>query len=318
MDETKKVSLVDKPMQLDRRVIYVFVLVALTVPLLLDFGMYPAKMETAQMAYDAVEALPVEKGKMVWIAMDWGPSTQAENLPQTQVFMEHLMGRKIPFCTYSIVFDAEPFMKSLPQSIAGRLNRENEEKGISYRYEYGKDWVNIGYRPAYVLFIRGLAKTQDVAEYVSVDARGTSIQDIPCMEGVKTIRDFSMLAEFTGLVGAFNAWVQFFQTSDYRPQFVHGCTSITIPEAFIYLDSKQIQGLFEGIAGAAYYSQLVKGESFDPVGNPDSATKFMMSLSLAHLVIIGFIVLGNLGQWAQKRDERVRRHIQERRGGPSK
>lgn len=303
MSEGRKTSLHERLMRLDRRVVYVFVLIALTTPLLLDFGMFPAKMTTAERAHDAVEALPVGDGKVVWIAMDWGPSTQAENMPQTAVFMEHLMRRQIPFCISSITYTAEPFMKSVPQQIADKLNEENASKGIDRRYEYGRDWANIGYRPAPALFVRGLAKSKDVAGYLSVDARGTPITEVPCLAGVKTIRDFSLLAEFTGLVGAFNIWVQFFQTEDYRPAFVHGCTSITIPEAFIYLDSGQIQGLFEGVAGAAYYSQLVKGDDFDPVRNPDLATKFMMSLSLAHLVIIFFIILGNVGLWLQKRSQ---------------
>lgn len=303
MEGTDRRSWHEYLMRLDRRIMYLFVLVALTIPLLLEFGMFPAKMQTAQMVYDTVQGLSSEEGKLAWIAMDWGPSTQAENMPQTAVTLEHLMRRRIRFCTYSIVYTAEPFMKSLPQEIAEKLNAENLEKGIDYRYEYGKDWVNVGYRPAAYLFVRGLAKSKDIAEYLSVDARGTPIREIPCMANVKTIHDFSMLAEFTGLVGAFNIWIQFFQTEDYRPQFVHGCTSITIPEAFIYLDSKQIQGLLEGVAGAAYYAQLVKGKDFDPVRNPDLATKFMMSLSLAHLVIIFFIVLGNVGLWMRKRAE---------------
>ena len=303
MEEGRQKSFHDYLMRLDRRVVYVFVLIALTIPLLLEFGMAPAKMETAEMVHETVEGLPADGSKMVWIAMDWGPSTQAENMPQTAVLIEHLMRREIPFCTYSITYTAEPFMKSLPQKIADRLNAEYAEKGLEHRFEYGRDWVNIGYRPAAVLFVRGLAKSKDIGEYLSVDARGTPIREIPCMAKIKTIEDFSMLAEFTGLVGAFNIWVQFFQTADYRPQFVHGCTSITIPEAFIYLDSKQIQGLLEGVAGAAYYAQLVKGEEFDPVSKPDLATKFMMSLSLAHLVIVFFIVLGNTGLWMRKWSE---------------
>jgi hypothetical protein len=284
-------------------VVYLFVLVALTVPLLLNYGMYPARMKTAEMVYETVEKLKVEPGKLAWIAMDWGPSTQAENMPQTAVLIEHLMRRKMPFCTFAITFTAEPFMKSLPQKIADALNQENAEKGVDYRYEYGRDWVNIGYRPAALLFIRGLAKSKNAADYIGVDARGTPVREIPCMANIKTIRDFPLLAEFTGLVGAFSEWIQFFQTEDYRPQFVHGCTSITIPEAFIYLDSRQIQGLLEGVAGAAYYAQLVKGEAFDP-SHPDLATKFMMSLSMAHLVILGFIGLGNIGLWLRKRADR--------------
>lgn len=301
MEKQADKSFHDHLRRIDRRVVYVLVLLALTIPLLLNFGMHPAKMETARMLYETVESLPVDGGKLVWIAMDWGPSTRAENEPQTQVLVEHLMRRRIPFCTFSIAFSAEQFMKSLPQQVADTLNKENEANGIAYRYEYGKDWCNIGYRPAPMLFVRRLAKTQDIPAYIGMDAKGTAIRDIPCMAKVKTIRDFSMLAEFTGLVGAFQIWVQFFQAEDYVPKFVHGCTSITIPEAFIYLDSKQIQGLLEGVAGAAYYSKLVKGADFDPVGRPDLATKFMMSLSLAHLVIIGLIAVGNLGLWLEKR-----------------
>jgi len=295
-------------LSIDRRVVYVLVLIALIVPLLVEKGMQPAKMTTAQMAYDAVEKLPTDTGKMVWIAMDWGPATQAENMPQTSVFMEHLMRRKILFCTYSISFSSEPFMKSVPNEVANSMNKKNEESGDPHRYEYGKDWVNIGFRPAAVLFVRGLGKTEDVREYLSVDARGTPMTEIPCMKNIKTIEDFIMLAEFTGWVGAFNIWVQFFQTKDYKPIFVHGCTSITIPEAFIYLDSKQIHGLFEGVAGAAYYSKLIKGDEFDPVNNPDLATKFMMSLSMAHILIFFFILVGNIGLWWGKLAEK---------GGPS-
>ncbi|MBI2192922.1 MAG: hypothetical protein HYU43_00835 [Armatimonadetes bacterium] len=297
----------ERLMKVDRRLVYLFVLLALTVPLLSDFGMHPARMETAQMAFDTVEGLPAGDGKMAWLAMDWGPSTRAENEPQTQVVMEHLMRRRIPFCTFSITYQAEPFMNSLPEKVAADLNRENEAQGVAYRYEYGKDWCNIGYRPAATLFVRGLAKTKDVAGYIGVDARGTPVREIPCMSPVRTVRDFSLLAEFTGLVGAFQIWVQFFQTEDYVPKFIHGCTSITIPEAFIYLDSKQIQGLFEGVAGAAYYSKLIKGDRFDPVGHPDLATKFMMSLSLAHLVILGLIVVGNVGLWLQARAAKAKR-----------
>lgn len=304
METPKKKSFHEFLIGVDRRVVYVLLLIALIYPLLRGTGMQPAKMTTAQMAYDAVEKLTTDSGKMVWVAMDWGPATQAENMPQTAVFIEHLMRRKIAFCTYSISFSSEPFMKSVPQGVADRLNKENEEEGTPYRYEYAKDWVNIGFRPAAVLFVRGLAKTDDVGEYLSVDVRGTPMSQIPCMKNIKTIQDFIMLAEFTGWVGAFNIWVQFFQTKDYKPIFVHGCTSITIPEAFIYLDSKQIHGLFEGVAGAAYYSKLIQGDKFDPVKNPDLATKFMMSLSMAHLVIILFIIISNIGIWMSKRQKK--------------
>ena len=94
------------------------------------------------------------------------------------------------------------------------------------------------------------------------------------------------------MVGVFDSYVQFFQTESYVPLFGHGCTSITIPEAYIYLDSGQLKGLLEGLAGAAWYSQLL-AQNF-PNRIPDSALTINTALGVAHLVIIFFILFGNI------------------------
>jgi hypothetical protein len=165
--------------------------------------------------------------------------------------------------------------------------RENPE----VRYTYGTDWVNLGYRPGRSLFIQGLAKSKDLVDYFKKDAFGTSLSDVPAFKRVKTIRDIRLLGEFTGLVGMFDTYVQFFQQGGYIPEFVHGCTSITIPEAFIYLDSGQLKGLLEGIAGAAWYSALLARDN--PAREVDEAMLVNTALGVAHLAIIFLIVLGN-------------------------
>jgi hypothetical protein len=73
---------------------------------------------------------------------------------------------------------------------------------------------------------------------------------------------------------------------------VHGCTSITIPEAYIFLDSGQLNGLLEGIAGAAWYSEVLK-KHYPATENRDLLVT-NTALSTAHLVLIGLIVLGNV------------------------
>ena len=110
---------------------------------------------------------------------------------------------------------------------------------------------------------------------------------------MKNIKNVKLLAEFTGSVGGLDSWLQFFQTSDYRPPMAHGCTSITIPEAYIYLDSRQLVGLHEGIAGAAAHSALLSRQYKDR--GPDSAIVTNTALAVAHVAIIVLIVLGNLG-----------------------
>jgi hypothetical protein len=113
------------------------------------------------------------------------------------------------------------------------------------------------------------------------------------MKNVKNIHDVSLLIQITGLVGVFNYWVQFFQSDGFRPPMLHGCTSITIPEAHIYYASKQIVGLHEGIAGAAWHDALLSEQYPNRIAGPTQRVN--TSLAFANLLILAFIFLGNLG-----------------------
>ena len=280
---------------IDRRVIYCLVAFSLGLPLVFRINLPPAEMETASQFYRAVENLNAEgsAGKIALIAADWGPNTQAENKPQTELAIEHLMRKRIPFAVITIYALASPFLDALPREVARRLERENPGE----RWTYGVDWINIGYRPGSGVMIQSMAKAKNLKDYWKTDAYGRPLEEIPLMEQINSIKDISMVMEFTGLVGAFNHWIQFFQADGYRPEFVHGCTSITIPEAHIYLSSRQIVGLHEGIAGAAWYDTLLN-ENFSKRGKEGGvspALRINTGLAFAHLVIIAFIILGNLG-----------------------
>ncbi len=275
---------------IDRRIIFLFVAISLAIPVILDLKLRPASMETGSFFFETVEKLSTGDGKIVLISMDWGPGTSAENQPQTMVAMEHLMRRRIPFAVISTYNLAPPFLKEIPLEVAKRLNKEFPGE----RWEYGKDWVNLGFRPNAVIMVQALAKSENIKEKLHTDANGTPLDDIPVMQKVKTIKDISMLMEFTGLVGMLDLWLQFFGTDEYRPPFVHGCTSISIPEAFIFYSSKQIVGLFEGIAGAAWYETLLS-EKFLTRSPETVAIKANTGVSYAQIIVMGFIVFGNIG-----------------------
>lgn len=282
-------NLTDLLGKLDRRAIYLTVLLAIVVPLFLKWALPPAEMQSARKFYETIAALPNDDASIVLIAVDWGPSTKAENEPQTEVAIEHLMRRRIHFALISSVDQAEPFLRELPERVARRLSSEQPRE----RWENGKDWVNLGYRPNIGAMIQKMAAAPDIRQTLGVDARGTPLSDVPCMREVKNIKNVKLLAEFTGLVGALDGWLQFFQTTDYRPPMVHGCTSITIPEAYIYLDSGQLMGLHEGIAGAAAHSALLSRKYKERA--PDSAIVTNTALAVAHVIVILLILLGNLG-----------------------
>ncbi|MGD0092362.1 MAG: hypothetical protein ABSE73_20795 [Planctomycetota bacterium] len=281
--------------RLDRRAIYAAVALALVVPLLFKWRLPPAEMASARKFYNAVEALPSDESSLVLISADWGPGTKAENEPQTEVLIEHLMRRRVHFACLSIVPDAEPFLRDIPERVAKRLHSENPRE----KWEYGKDWVNLGFQPGGGTMVQKIAAAKDILQALGLDARGTPLTEVPCLRNVKSIKNVKLMAEFTGLVGALDTWLSFFQTSEYRPPMAHGCTSITIPEAYIYLDSRQLVGLHEGIAGAAAHSALLSRKYKDR--GPDMAIVSNTALAVAHVAIIVLIILGNVGMVLAKR-----------------
>lgn len=323
------------PASRQRRLVYLVVLIILSVPILTGYTMKPARMKKAENFFEVVETLPVPPravgaadgpgdqaaGGLALIALDFGPNTTAENEVQAEVTIEHLFRRRIPVALFSQYAQAEGFLNSIPERIAKRLNAELDveqntrgaarkgEKGTptypgsAERWEYGRDWVNLGYRFGQSTFLQALAKSENLPEYLGRDVFGARLEEIPCFKNIRTLKQISFLGEFTGLVGMFDSYMQFFQHSGYVPKIGHGCTSITIPEAYIYLDSGQLTGLLEGIAGAAWYSELLRAKY--PTRNVDDAIARNTALGVGHLLIIALIVIGNLvmlnGLSAQRR-----------------
>lgn len=282
--------------RIDRRVIFLLVILSLSLPLVFGLRVKPARMESAEKAYATIEALRPQAGSFAFLALDFGPNTKAENLPQAEVIVEHLMRKRIPVVMFSLYVLAEPFLESVPAGVAERLMREFPGE----KWEYGRDWVNLGYTPGGFLIIQAIPKSEDLTALFQKDARGNRLADIPALRAVKDMRSMLFAAEFTGMVGMFSTYMQFLmQRNDYKPPFVHGCTSITIPEAYIYMDSGQIKGLLEGIAGAAWYSEILNQRN--PGRVPDSSELVNTGLGVAHLVVIFMVLLGNLAALLARR-----------------
>ena len=271
-----------------RRLIYLLMILAVGLPIVFGISQKPSRLVSAERMYDVVEKVQVQPGEVAMIWLDFGPNTIAENEPQAQVLIEHLFRRRIPVVLLSQYQQAERFLTKIPNEVAQRL--EAEMPGQQWRY--GEAWVNAGFRPGGAIFIQSMVNAADVSKFLGRDVNGMPISHYPAFSAIGGVERVKLVGEITGLVGVFDNIIQFFQKNEYRPTIVHGCTSITIPEAYIFLDSGQLKGLLEGIAGAAWYSEVLK-EHF-----PHSENKELLvtntALSAAHIVLILLIVLGNI------------------------
>jgi hypothetical protein len=275
-------------MIIDRRLIYLFVFLSLAVPLLTQWSLPAARMQQAESFYKLIDETQIQSPNIAFVALDFGPSLVAENGTQAEVAIEHLMRKRTPFAVFSLYIQAEPFLKSIPERVSSRLMKEQPGQ----TWEYGRDWINLGYRPNGALMLQGMQKSDDIAKLLATDVQGTKLSEIALFKGVKTLENIKLLVEISGLNGIFETYVALFQKDNYRPAMAHGCTSISIPDAYTFLDSGQLGGLLEGIAGSAWYSTLLQ-KNF-PERLPDRSGVMNTALGVAHGVILLLILFGNV------------------------
>lgn len=271
-----------------RRLIYLLMIIAVAAPVMFGLSQAPSRLVSAERMYSVVDTVEVKPGEVALVWLDFGPNTVAENEPQAVVLLEHLFRRRIPVLLLSQYQQAEGFLRRIPQEIAERLEREM----VGQTWRYGEAWVNAGFKPGGAIFIQSLVNAADIPKFLGRDVSGMPISNFPAFASIGGVERVKIVGEITGLVGVFDSIVQFFQKNGYRPTLVHGCTSITIPEAYIFLDSGQLKGLLEGIAGAAWYSEVIKKHF--PLSDNSKLLVTNTALSAAHIMIIALIFAGNV------------------------
>ncbi len=274
--------------EVDRRVLYVFLLLAVTLPFFVKFRVPVAISPPTKALYDAIEELP--ENSFVLFGPDYSAGTRGENGAQTEVLLRHLMlmwhKKKIRFGI--LAFD--PQGKTLAQNISLRLQEEYNKQG--YGIKEGVSWVNFGYRVDQQNFVRALVK--DVPNTLAKDIHDQPVGALEVMKGIHSAKDVAMILNVNP-TNSYTIYIQFMQ-GPYKIPMGLAPTAVMAPEAFNYLDSGQIVGMLQGLQGAVEYEQML-----DTFGR---ATRASNSLSVAHLLLIGFIILGNIAMVLERSKQR--------------
>ena len=283
-------DLLKKLSNLDRRYLYLMLAIVIAIPLLVPVVSKPlpkpAITSFTKSYYDAIEGVandPAAKNKIAIVACNFAAGTLAENLSQCEATVRHLMMRKIKFAIFGF---SDPQGRELGQQVVDKLAKE-------YDYQYGRDYVNWGYRPAGAAVALIKSAVNDLPGALGKDAKGTPVGQVPCMAGIKGVNDVSLIVEIAS-ASTYGVWIQFYQRAGKQPiPTLYGPTSVMATEAIPKLDSGQLQGMLVGLKGASEYELLLKAEGF--------ASSASASLSLSHLLILVLIVLGNLGMFMERK-----------------
>jgi hypothetical protein len=270
---------------LDRRYLYALLLLSVTLPFFVPFQLPVAVTPATKKLYDAIERLPANS--FVLVGVDWSAGSRGENRPQTEMILRHLMARHLRF---AILAFSDPQGATLGEELA-------KEIAPQYGYIEGVNWVNFGYRVDMVNWLK--AFIQNVPQQVKTDVRGVPVASLPVMQGIRTARDIAMAIDITP-TASYQYYIQFLTQPLHIPLGV-GLTAVMAPEAYNYVDSGQLVGMMAGLTGAAEYQALF-ARQYDPrLPLHSRVNAYSNANSIAHLLIITFILLGNVAMFLEKR-----------------
>jgi len=174
------------------------------------------------------------------------------------------------------------------QFMAAQALQEVAEE--DFNLTYGEDYILLGFRPGNEAVVKGIVS--NIRKLYTIDSRNTLIKDIPMMEGINNINDFDFLFSASAGYPGTVEWVQYAADPAGIPMST-GVTSIQVNEVMPYVNSGQLNGVLAGMPGAAEYEALI--------GKPGFGTAGMDAQSIAHLVIVAFIIFGNLAFYLERK-----------------
>lgn len=292
-------TLLDRLLRIDRRIIFLLVALSVTIPILLPLGLPVSTTVPTQMAFDYIETL--KPGDAVWLSFDYGPSSAPENDPMAEGFMRHALSKDLRV----IVCVLYPLGGlGLANNSIARVAEEFPDK------QYGVDYVNLGYKDGPEAVMRRLG--ENIADAFPTDVNGRPVAELPIFKAgsiagqdgapvattaIRSIRDVKVVfTAATGLIGEY--WITLVNAQSGTPVII-GPTAVSAPKYYAFISSGQLAGMLGGMKGAAEYEQLL-GKRYPRLGEFYSttrlftATKGMDAQTGIHLVIILFILIGNV------------------------
>jgi hypothetical protein len=280
---------------LDRRWIFLLMLLAVAIPILLEVKFPEKPTGLAEAAFLEIEKL--ERGSPVLLSFDFDPGSEGELGPMATAFTRHC-------CEKGLDMYFMALWPVGPQMIDDTINKVIVSDFPHLKY--GIDYVNLGFKPGNEGVIKVIVT--DLRELYTTDDKGTNLDQIPMMAGIQSVQDFDLVINVSAGYAGTKEWVQYAATPyPDNIRIVAGCTGVQAPLLYPYIP-EQLPGLLGAIKGAAEYEKLVL-DKYVPEGEvPDGkyleGIRRMGPQLIAHVLMILLIIAGNIIFFVERKRER--------------
>lgn len=277
--------------EVGRRVIFAFIFLAVAAPLLFPITFQEKATPVVRRIYDRMESLP--NGSRILISYDFDPAMAPEVQPMANALTRHAMlkGHKVIFMSLWATGQAL-LTQTLNQVVAQEFPEKKEHS----------DYVNIGYKAGNEGVLNVIIT--DLKKMFPTDVNNIPYDQIPVLEGIRSVQDVALVVSVGGGKPGVKEWILFVGDPGRVP-IAGGVAAVVAPEMYPYYP-QQLLGILGGIKGAAEYESELIHDYPQLEGTPTPGLHMMGPQTLAHMVIITFIIIGNFTFFMTRRRERRR------------
>lgn len=270
--------------KIPRRIIFLAIALAVAIPLIRPIGIPVNVMPQSRRLFEAIDSLNSES-KPVLISCDFDPQSLPELYPMLLAVLRQCYAKNVRVV----------LMALWPQG-TGMVEMAQNELSADYEKEYGADFAFLGYKFGVAAVLLGMG--ENISGVFPVDYYGTPLDSIPLMRAVKNYKDISLIITLSTGDPGWRQWLLYAQ-SRYGARLGVGVTAVSAADVYPYVESRQVTGLLAGMKGASEYETLVQKKGY--ATGIFKASQGMDAQSLGHLLIMLFIVLGNVGYFYTRR-----------------
>jgi len=282
-------NLTEKFLKIDRRWLFLFVAVGAFIPLIIPLNLPVSTSPPVEKVFNRIEN-ELEPGNVIMLSFDYGPSSGPELDPMAVAIARHCFLRKMK------VIGVALFPLGGKEMGLATFDQVSSEFDIVY----DEDYVNIGYKDGALALMNRMG--EDIKAAFPRDVLGNDIYTLELMKDVKNYDQIDLIISFsTGIIGE---WYANLVNSKFDVPVAVGTTAVATPKYYAFYASGQMMGLLGGLKAASEYEKLLRDNYPETRELSFYATQGMDVQSVVHLIIVGFIILGNIFFIIEKRQSR--------------
>lgn len=276
-EEKEKRNIFRSMSDYDRRIVYFILFIVVVGPLISPFPIPISVSPQTKQYYGVLSSLKPSDIVLVVLDTEFSGYMELQSgiVGSTRLIIEREAKMAVAI--------AHPESTIVPSILFGALKDVMD----AHHYTYGDSYLILGY--IYPNSAAVAASAEDFQSYVRQDYQGKTIKGT-FLEKVHDWRDISLIVSHT--TGIQDSSLMNFFALRGTPM-IDDCIGVMVPGQMAYLNAGLFKGILASMRGGAELESLMNV--------PGLGTTAMDAFTLGHYMLLGFIIIGNVGYFGYTR-----------------